>query len=678
MTKVIEYVVTIQSDRVIQAAADGIPSRPGRLNYERLKLAGEYITTATQGMLRRSDLIQSLGKLLYGVLFDEPVNGHFVNLAWRMASSGQALIRLRLVFQKDVDMEVVSAPWEFLYGNDTFLATDSRIALSYQYDDWLREPFDGYVTDGPLRILFVHTHPINLDGVAVSPLRQALSSLDAQLEEVTDPTLGALQEKLDSFRPHVFHFLGHGQCSEGGSAFALVDGAGQALWTADESFGHLFRGTQPLLVVLQSCEGGQLSAVKPFAGGAAWLARRNVPAVVAMRYPFEQGVGWAFARKFYEALARKEPVDRAVQAGREALALATGTSHTTCDFSSPLLWMRLRDGQLFPPLAGKRVSKGFRSLAGLRDQSNVQELLGGFESMFIEAGQRIANLESAKRLHDLFQRIEDSHANIENLGKRVPDDATAWDELERNEWTLQDDASDLLQRSGQAPFGDRLRWTSWMERFGQAVGDQHQAIQSQDGGLLKSTIRRIGDVLARAPSWINEYLVETAHTLQLSTGMDEVRMGLEGLSLDPVARELRADFKRGIDALVELEARLSELIADHNVLQQIDDQLRSVEDTLKQGLDLLTESWSDLEGLTAKLHGGPGAMWFQELKAAGVQLNTEIAAGNGDAIKRAFRKFQALTNRGFNKVDQTLLELCGQLVDASRPLREQAGGSEQE
>jgi hypothetical protein len=71
-------------------------------------------------------------------------------------------------------------------------------------------------------------------------------------------------------------------------------------------------------------------------------------------------------------------------------------------------------------------------------------------------------------------------------------------------------------------------------------------------------------------------------------------------------------------------------------------------------------------------------MWFQELKAAGVQLNTEIAAGNGDAIKRAFRKFQALTNRGFNKVDQTLLELCGQLVDASRPLREQAGGSEQE
>jgi hypothetical protein len=306
--------------------------------------------------LNNTGKIKNLGKLLYAAIFTEPINGHFREQAWRkmiIDRSQKTFIRLRLIFQKNLSPEIVNLPWEFLYGQENYLSTHPGIALSYEFEDWMAAPVEGYpVEDLPLRVLLVHTHPHDQDGVGVIPVRQAVENLQkdmkAEFKELVDPSPKALQEKLGSYRPHIFHFLGHGKFEETSGAFALLDKEGKALWYDDESFAELFAAWRPRLVLLQSCEGGQMSSLQYFVGGGAWLVRRHIPAVVAMRYPFTQAVGWKFSRVFYNALVEEKPIDVAVQCGRNALALPQeNQSHSTREFATPMLWMQFRDGCLF-------------------------------------------------------------------------------------------------------------------------------------------------------------------------------------------------------------------------------------------------------------------------------------------------------------------------------------------
>jgi formylglycine-generating enzyme required for sulfatase activity len=69
---------------------------------------------------------------------------------------------------------------------------------------------------------------------------------------------------------------------------------------------------------------------------AAILARRGVPAVLAMQYEITEKAAIEFARAFYEALADGWPVDAAVAEGRKAIRLA---ADNTVEWGTPVLWM---------------------------------------------------------------------------------------------------------------------------------------------------------------------------------------------------------------------------------------------------------------------------------------------------------------------------------------------------
>ncbi|MCP4375903.1 MAG: CHAT domain-containing protein, partial [bacterium] len=129
------------------------------------------------------------------------------------------------------------------------------------------------------------------------------------------------------------------------------------LVSADD-FSELFTRHQPGVVVLQSCEGGTLSASKAFVGIASQIVQQNIPVVVAMQYQVSNSSATRFAQEFYKRLAEHDPVDLAVQEGRRQIALGPA-GYNRRDFATPNLFMRVRDGHLFQLPAGEEdVSAG--------------------------------------------------------------------------------------------------------------------------------------------------------------------------------------------------------------------------------------------------------------------------------------------------------------------------------
>ena len=353
--KLIEYKLFIQSDNVIRASTNDTFDS-GELDKEPLEEAkDDYLEELErEGRLTSKIRLQNLGKRFYKALFNGNIEGHFRQQVLRpVQSDPKTHCHISIIFQEKVSPNIISLPWEFLFvpNEKIFLATSPKFSFSYKYEDWLALPQQSYAQkDLPLRILFVHFHPKDLAGIGHLMVRKNIGRLDAESDELMNPTVQELQEKLQQYRPHVFHFLTHGRFNRKEGEFALLDSAGETLWYDDQSFGDLFQIWQPGLVVVQACKSGQLSEIKAFAGPAGSLMRKQVPAVVLMRYPIEQKRAWDFDAKFYKALADNEPIDRAVQKGRYALAVSNDTTgHGSHEFAIPTLWLRSGSHYLFQP-----------------------------------------------------------------------------------------------------------------------------------------------------------------------------------------------------------------------------------------------------------------------------------------------------------------------------------------
>ena len=159
---------------------------------------------------------------------------------------------------------------------------------------------------------------------------------------------------------HVLHFVGHGgvdaATGEGYLALAEADepvarrrrpgaGGGGVYRLYADDLGRLLAGHYPLrLAVLNACEGAQGDGRDVFAGTAATLIRRGLPAVVAMQFPITDRAAIEFARAFYRAVAAALPVDAAVAAARQAMLLAARGS---LEWATPVLFLRAPDAVLF-------------------------------------------------------------------------------------------------------------------------------------------------------------------------------------------------------------------------------------------------------------------------------------------------------------------------------------------
>jgi tetratricopeptide (TPR) repeat protein len=294
--------------------------------------------------------IREMGQALFGALFVDRVYGRYTASVQEAARRGEPL---RIVLRLRAP-ELAGLPWETLFDSEV------REYLCQ------REPVVRYVetaqaeaplrVESRLRVLGFVAAPRDLPGLDVAEERRRLTDALAGLGNSSVDLVWAqggswpeLQQQLGSGPWHVLHFVGHGGVDPSGE--------GGVLWLEDERtrlatsvsaarFQRLLHSARPVprLVVLNSCQTGEAAADDLLSSTAAALVSSGVSACVAMQFAISDPAALAFARGFYQALARSEPIDEAVRLGRIAI---DGTGEHTLEWLTPVLYLRTGDTRLF-------------------------------------------------------------------------------------------------------------------------------------------------------------------------------------------------------------------------------------------------------------------------------------------------------------------------------------------
>ncbi len=340
---------------------------------------------------------RSYGQALFNALFAGPLRTAYDRALGEAAVATDGRLRLRLWID-DAAVELHALAWERLYhpwrGQMIPLATSTQTPFS-RYTSLETAEFSP-VAERPLRLLMALANPSDLPAglkpvpveAEVESLRQAVSALcqKGQLQATLLPGRSGLPaalrarlqaegwqilegatslENLIRHLPgvHLFHFVGHGffqrQGEHGAGQAALYlekdDGAGalQIVKEADLVGRLAALGRLPHLMFLMACESAarDARAEHPFVGLGPRLVQAGVPAVVAMQAQVPMAMSQPFTGEFYRRLAEHGEVDKAMSQARLLVFKPDRT-----DWAVPVLFMRLRAGRLFVPLAEKASS----------------------------------------------------------------------------------------------------------------------------------------------------------------------------------------------------------------------------------------------------------------------------------------------------------------------------------
>jgi CheY-like chemotaxis protein len=346
-----DFQLLVTEDRKIRASSEqGEQWSNFLLDIDKINLVLQLV----EERKTKTGLLEGLGRELYQSIFPADILGQ-LRATMASANTARSGVRLRLLFKSP---EIAALPWEFLYdkGTSNFLANDIQTILS-RYVDVPLPPNEIKAASLPFKILLVIASPTDLPQLDAAGeeqlIRDALSKHineeTIELDVLDQATIRNINQKLREKRYNVLHFIGHGVFKNDKGFIALVDEDGKAKLLDDESFANFFLGNRNLgLVVLNSCQGAEVSSNQIFAGIAPNLVRRGIPAVVAMQYSILDSTAKLFADEFYRTLALGWPVDAAIQTTRNAISLEVGLDKR--DFATPVLYMRAKDGVILEGL----------------------------------------------------------------------------------------------------------------------------------------------------------------------------------------------------------------------------------------------------------------------------------------------------------------------------------------
>lgn len=322
--------------------------------------------TEQAARLRRSSRTQNeldaLGEALFEALFPDNVYSSLREHYGKLQAD--QVLRLELDLDEAHLPQVAALPWELLRapmgtGHPAVnWCTDLKVVLSRRR--LLDNPALPITLTEPLRIQLVVSAPQDKDlgTVEYESVLAALQTLArdhpreiaAPPPPLFNPTLTTLEQEVETQKPHVVHFIGHGRLKrlrkQQVAQLAFVGPGKTAVWEDDESVGDVLGKHQIAMVLLQACESGAAGSAEAFVGVASQIVQQNVPVVIAMQFPITNDAAVAFAETFYERLGVLEPVDMAAQKSRRVLRQKYKNSR---DYAAPVLYMRVRDGQLFSP-----------------------------------------------------------------------------------------------------------------------------------------------------------------------------------------------------------------------------------------------------------------------------------------------------------------------------------------
>lgn len=312
------------------------------------------------------------------------------------------------------------------------------------------------------------------------------------------------------------------------------------------------------------------------------------------------------------------------------------------------------------------ASDGLTALVGLMQISEVRTAVVAFQTDFQAASEQIGILGEYKRLHDLFQELENLYYLIDHDRRRLPADESAWESLMMNEPELRSKIDDVLEAAQSASFA--AEEATWIGQLAKVREELQKTIDDLDLAQLTSITRRLSRVLNLQPSRINARLLATAGTLRLEAIVKAMTTVRDGLADSDSDAEALGQFESGREALARLNDDLSALVRNHNSWQEIDDELRRVEANLGQDIIELQETWPDLNLMFARVYDDDGADWAVTLKGYCRDLEGALQAQATLKVKRAFRGIRSTGGRRFRQVDYNLLQLSRDLQSIGEPL----------
>jgi hypothetical protein len=348
------------------------PLLTDNLTLETLLALSWYVATTPEEQCELR-LLQLLGRYLFEVIFprrrDNEIDPDLTARRERFRGQCESPpgIRLNLRFGQ-AEARYAQLPWEFLrletHTGHNFLADLQGVSVTLTR--FLSTQMELSQCDPPIKILVHVSEPKDKPEISYTGLEAELEKLRQKaggkldLRFRKDASLDEIRDDLKDYKPHVFHFSGHGEHDGFWLANRSLASAQKDLEVVGMSrlpFGFsrnvdtevfranidaicgLFKVHQPHLIVLDACtsDWSWLSEMLP---GVAHQLVTLVPAVVAMRYPISNRAAEAFSLELYRGVVAGQPLDRAVQAARNELRPVERSEWSSRAFGTPVLYMK--------------------------------------------------------------------------------------------------------------------------------------------------------------------------------------------------------------------------------------------------------------------------------------------------------------------------------------------------
>jgi hypothetical protein len=334
-----------QARGILRDGRDAVATFPAPVLEEEIGRVREAMSNPHAG---NRDLPAEIGKKLYDAVFSGSVGGLLAVAEARLGWCQGLRIRFRAG-----SPEVSEWPFELLHGPLGFLALGKEMPIVRYMGK--ASPLKTLFGLRPLRVLVVVASPKPLGVLDVEQewreIREALEPLvqkkRVEIERLDAPTFADLGARLRSRKFHVLHFIGHGAFNlAGNKGVIFLHGPNDDAAPITGAALALLLGGHPSmrLVVLNTCEGSLVKEDR-FTGIAQALIREGIPAVVAMQAKVPDSSAVLFSRRFYERLAKGEPIDLAVTEARFTLYLEGAAIQS--DWAIPVLYMGTKTGWLF-------------------------------------------------------------------------------------------------------------------------------------------------------------------------------------------------------------------------------------------------------------------------------------------------------------------------------------------
>lgn len=354
MTNKFTLEITIRRDGggLTIEAADGqdIHVMPEPFDLSPLSDHSRTLTTLVDwpAFIKKPRLI-ALGQALYKTLFTQNIESTFNQLKSRCTDS-QDTICIRI--QTDLP-DIAELPWELMHDGSEFFAINPQFPIIR--DIGKIETPSTYVR-GRLKVLYacasnekdpdwIHLHLED----SIEQLKNELEKSKRRIQlEVVDHTTPAILESKILEDYHVICFAGHATEKH----IYLEDGHGGHVEYGAKTLAGKLKGRQTRLLFLAACNTstyhGEADQRQP--GFALTVAKQAaIPAVVGMQYAVEDKEATLLTVRYFEALAKRLPVDEALAEARKAVFNYENDWDTRRDVFSPVLYLQTKSSHLFRP-----------------------------------------------------------------------------------------------------------------------------------------------------------------------------------------------------------------------------------------------------------------------------------------------------------------------------------------